>query len=281
MQSGRAATLEVAVLQTAPTLGAIDENLRQLEAAITEVATVDLVVACELAVSGFGVRAEQLPAGMGRDDSRLRHLAQLGPAVSLGFIEAVALGLPFNSSILFGDRDTVTVQRKLHPVSYAPWNEHELFAPGAGLELATVHGASIATLICNDAWHPVMPWLAVHAGVEVLLIPAASLGQGEDHAVAQDWDAILTHTARILQCYVVFANRAGSEEALSFWGGSRIIGPTGSTLVRAGSGTEIIQAQLDLGALRQLRRDIPLLDEVRRDLVEDILATQRSGRTDV
>lgn len=262
--------LRVAAAQTAPTRDDPAGNLCELEDAIAGASGADLAVTCELSVSGFAVRPDQLPQAMNAEDGRLRRLASLGPAVGLGFVEENPAGRPFNSYAVFGD--TPSIQRKLHPVSYPPWNEHELVTRGATFELGRVRGVPTATLICNDAWHPVMPWLAALAGAEILLIPAASLGAGEDHASARSWELILTHAARILQCYVVFVNRVGTEDGLSFWGGSRILGPTGLTLARAGSGTETIQADLDLDFLRRLRRDIPLLNEARPELVAEILA---------
>ncbi|MEX1077943.1 MAG: nitrilase-related carbon-nitrogen hydrolase [Homoserinimonas sp.] len=265
---GTATSLSVAVLQTAPAREAVADNVREIEGLAAAAGVVDLIVTCELSVSGYAFAAEGLEA-LDPADARLDRLAALQPTVSVGIIEQGADGLPYNSSVLLG---VGSVQRKLHPVSYAPWNEHQLVAPGDRLVPAVVNGAAVTTLICNDAWHPVLPWLAVHAGAEVLLIPTASIGDGATGESAQSWDLILTHTARILQCYVVFANRVGEENGSAFWGGSRIIDPWGNELARAGGGVETIHADLDLGALRQLRRDVPLLAERRAGLVAGMLA---------
>jgi predicted amidohydrolase len=271
---GTATELRVAVLQTAPVLGAVEANLREIEELVATASAPDLVVTCELSVSGFVFAPDQTPTPLDTSDVRLRRIADLAPAVSVGIVERASGVLPYNSSVLFGD--SVGVQRKLHLVSYAPWNEQRLFEPGTGLSENRVNGVQVATLICNDAWHPVMPWLAAHTGAEVLLIPAASLG-GAARVSEHSWDVILTHTARILQCFVVFANRVGDQDGNTFWGGSRILDPSGAEVVRAGGGREVIEAVLDLEALRRLRRDAPLLDELRPQLVRDLLSQLPGG----
>jgi predicted amidohydrolase len=267
---GTATSLSVAVLQTAPARGAVAENLREIEQLAAAAGPADLIVTCELSVSGYAFNADQLPPVLDPEDPRLARLAGADAVVSLGLIEHNADGMPYNSSVLVGS--VRSVQRKMHPVSYAPWNEHLLFAVGDRVVLASVNGVAVTTLICNDAWHPVMPWLAAQAGAEVLLIPTASIGDGPRSESAQSWELILAHTARILQCYVVFANRVGEEDGRTFWGGSRIIDPWGRVLAMAGAGTETIRATLDLEALRRLRREVPLLAEGRPRLVARMLS---------
>lgn len=273
---GTATSLSVAVLQTAPVRGAVADNVRDIEELAAAAGPVDLTVTCELSVSGYAFTTECLPEALDLDDARLAGLTALEPTVSVGLVEYNAKGLPYNSSVLLGG--TASIQRKLHPVSYEPWNEHLLFAPGERLVAAEVNGVAVTTLICNDAWHPVVPWLAVHAGAEVLLIPTASIGDGAASESARSWELILTHTARILQCYVVFANRVGEEEGRTFWGGSRIIDPWGHELARAGDGVETIHGDLDLDALRRLRREVPLLNEFRPQLAVGMLAALAKDR---
>ncbi|MDT7632398.1 MAG: hypothetical protein QOI50_4328 [Pseudonocardiales bacterium] len=67
----------------------------------------------------------------------------------------------------------------------------------------------VATLICNDAWQPVLPWLAAQDGAELLLVPInCASGFGPDSLNTIDyWGELLRFTARLQQCWVVFCNR--------------------------------------------------------------------------
>jgi predicted amidohydrolase len=120
-------------------------------------------------------------------------------------------------------------------------------------------------------WHPVIPWLAAQAGAEVLIIPVASIEGANAAQVQRTWQIILEHAALLLQCYVVFINRCGTDSGAKFWGRSRILGPDGSTLAEAGATETTLRATLDLAALRALRARTPLLAESRHDVVLNTL----------
>jgi predicted amidohydrolase len=263
--NGAAARLRVAALQTTPTRGNITQNLEQIASMTAEVPRAELIVTPEMSVSGFSFRPDQVPKPIDVDDKRLEQLANPGQTIGLGIVEANNGLKPYNSFVQLGP--VRCVQRKLHLVSYEPWNEDECYTEGTDLVQADLKGVQVATLICNDAWHPVMPWLAVHAGAEVLVIPAASLGRSTEDESAQTWKEILSHAARTLQCYIIFANRAGFEDGKPFWGGSRILGPRGEVIAQADDKLRIISADLDIASLRKLRQEVPLLREVRLDLV--------------
>ena len=260
--------LQVGLLQTAPTFNAVEQNLAAISALRQSIGPVDIAVTPELSALGYGFVAPHDAAVLDRDDPRLGDLASEG--VALGFAENSVSGLPRNSYLFGGAEGPLSVQRKLHPVSYAPWNEHLLFQPGDALETATVGDATIATVICNDMWHPVVPWLASQSGAEVMLVPVASLA-GTEH-IRGTWETILRHTAILLQCYVVFVNRCGTDSGASFWGGSRVLGPDGETIVSLGAEPAAVAVELDLVSLRRRRAQVPLLAERRIDLLADIRA---------
>src|SRR5947207_1025701 len=68
----------------------------------------------------------------------------------------------------------VHVHRKLYLPHYLGFEEASLFAPGEAMRaFDTAHGRS-AILICNDAWQPVVPFLAVHDGARMLFLPSNS-----------------------------------------------------------------------------------------------------------
>lgn len=268
--TARAGSLRVGLLQTGPTLGRVDENRARIAALGSELGEVDLVVTPELSLSGFGFGSDGTVDAMSSDDARLASLSLGSAAVGIGFAEQSPAGLPRNSYVVF-DGERTHLQRKLHPVSYAPWNEHLLFEAGDSLDTAVIRGARCATVICNDMWHPVVPWLAARAGAEVLIVPVASI-EGEDPAhIRRTWERIIMHAATVLQCYVVFVNRCGVDGGKRFWGGSRVIGPDGDTIVELDDAEGSVVATLDLGRVRDLRGRTPILAEANVSLLSEAL----------
>lgn len=264
-------TLRVGLLQTAPVFGAVEENLAGIAELRNSLSCpIDLALTPELSVNGYGFPPHQETHLFASDDPRLAAL--VSEAVGVGFAEKSASGLPWNAYLL-SDPLTGTrhLQRKLHPVSYAPWNEHLSFQPGAELQTVGFRTARIASAICNDMWHPVVPWLAAQSGAEVLVVPVASMEGSDPAGIRRTWEVILEHAAVLLQCYVVFVNRCGTDGGARFWGGSRVLGPDGSILARLGDEPDAAVAELDMTALRRLRAEVPLLAESRTDFLAGAL----------
>ncbi|MFJ6686930.1 carbon-nitrogen hydrolase family protein [Streptomyces werraensis] len=256
------------LLQTAPVFGAVEENLARIAELHNRLGPFDFALTPELSVNGYGFAPHAETALLTGDDPRLAALVSAG--VGVGFAEKNADGLPWNTYLLADPRTgTRHLQRKLHPVSYAPWNEHLLFQAGAELRTADFHAARIATAICNDMWHPAVPWLAAQGGAEVLCVPVASMEGSDPARIRRTWEVILEHAAVLLQCYVVFVNRCGTDGGARFWGGSRVVGPDGSVLSQLGDEPDAAVAELDLTALRRLRAEVPMLAEARTEFIAD------------
>jgi predicted amidohydrolase len=66
---------------------------------------------------------------------------------------------------------------------------------------------------------------------------------------------------------VAFCNRVGNEEGLTFWGGSRLLGPDGSTIAEAPLWDEaLVVGALETDDMRMQRYNLPLLADERLEL---------------
>jgi predicted amidohydrolase len=188
----------------------------------------------------------------------------------LGFVEHGPVHV-HNSAVYLENGQPVHVQRKAFLPTYGRFEEHKHFRPGQGLRAFNTRSSRVALLICNDAWQPPLPFLAVQDGAQALIVPASS---GIDPAapttteVEGDWNELLRFHARFLETYVVFVNRVGSETGVKFWGGSRIVDPWGEVILQAPRyEPAIVTANLDLRAVRRCRREMPLVKEARLDML--------------
>ncbi len=257
--------MKLRVLQTAPILGEVDTNLSDIEAAVSEATDTDLIVTPELATHGYdlGRVPDVLPLSL--TDPRLQKIGEHGRAVLVGFVEHALHG-QHNSAVLLGNGAPV-VQRKLTLPTYRGWEERKHFIPGGRVRTSTVAGSAVATLICNDIWQPQLAWIAAQQGAEVLLAPANSIVSEVGLPTDEAWEVQLRGLAVSLQCYIVFVNRSGEEPCGRFWGGSTVYAPSGEVIARAGAGEQVLDVELDLDALRKVRRTTPLLKESRVDVV--------------
>ncbi|MGQ0840016.1 carbon-nitrogen hydrolase family protein [Actinokineospora sp.] len=262
----------IALIQTSPILGAVEHNLAELHSQLRQVSHVDLAVTAELATHGYHIGELTDPLALPANDPRLTSLGGHGPAVVVGFAEE-GVDRPYNSAAII-DRDEVAVQRKLYLVQYRGWRESDQFHPGDRLECHRIRGATIAVLVCNDLWQPALPWLAAHSGAEILVVIANSLRSSAAVPVQRMWEVLITHAAVALQSCVVFVNRCGTELGGTFWGGSRVVVPDGRRLAKLSAAAGRAVVEVDLAALRELRREWPLL----RDSGFDLIATETARR---
>ncbi|MDP9428826.1 MAG: amidohydrolase [Actinomycetota bacterium] len=259
------AVLKVRLLQTDPTLGDVGGNLQGLDALVDKASDRDLVVAPELATHGYHLSEVPDVPPLSPDDPRLLELGRHGPAAVVGFAEAFRHHT-FNSAALLVDGEA-RIQRKMFLPTYRGWEERKHFRPGGALHCFDLPTTRVSTLICNDAWQPPLPWLAAHGGAEVLVVPANSAVSHVGLPTSRAWEILLLHAAVVLQTYVVFVNRCGEEGGRQFWGGSRVIHPSGEVMGQLGSEPGEFDCELDLAELRSLRRQWPLLQESRADVV--------------
>lgn len=266
--------MRVALAQTDCVLGDVDANIatarEQIELAAAQSA--DLVVFPELSLHGYHLGALGRDTSITVRDARVLALGGLGTDVLLGLHEHTNLRA-YNTAAYLANGAVLHAHRKLYLPTYLAWEERKHVSPGQSMrafDLPFEDGRG-ATLVCNDAWQPVVPWLAVQDGAEILFVPtnsAASLDPGSMDTVSY-WDTLLSYTARMLQCWIVFVNRVGNEHGAAFWGGSRVVDPRGTVVAQAPKWeSALVTVDLDLAESRRQRRAAPLVAEARLGLIE-------------
>jgi predicted amidohydrolase len=140
--------------------------------------------------------------------------------------------------------------------------ESKAFAPAdAAPTVVDFHGIPTSLVICYDVEFPESVRAAAVRGAELLLVPTA-LSKGFD-TVPQ---VLLRARALESQLTVAYANHSGVEDGCDFLGGSVIAAPDGSLLAAAGSGDELLFAEVAAGAAEEARAAVPYLRERRPDL---------------
>jgi predicted amidohydrolase len=277
--------VRIALAQIDSSIGEVEANLEHIGELTAEANSqgADLTVFPELATHGYALGEIPHVRGLCADDPRLTELSSGRSHVLVGFLEAGSLRT-YNAAAYLAGGAVVHVQRKLYLPNYLSWEERKHTSPGQSLRsFDTLHGRA-ATLICNDAWQPVLPWLVAQDGAELVLIPAnsaANLGP-ESFDTIEYWRHLLVYIARMQQCWVVFVNRVGTEAGARFWGGSRVLDPTGEVVAEAPLWQPaLITIDVDLGAARHRRHEVPLLAEARLALIEREVSRLISGGGDI
>ncbi|QPN70930.1 carbon-nitrogen hydrolase family protein [Synechococcus sp. CBW1108] len=138
---------------------------------------------------------------------------------------------------------------------------------GAGDPLATglAEPPGLGLLICYDIRFPELALLMQQQlGVAVIACPAAfNTTTGPRH-----WHLLMRARAVDTQCFVLACSSARPEDGEGYpsYGHSLVVDPWGTVVAEAGSGEQVLHAQLDLEQLALARRAIPTSQQRRRDL---------------
>ncbi len=266
--------MRVALAQIDCILGDVAENLRRAKVVIEEAKDrgADLVVFPELSLAGYALRELSNEVAIEAKSEPLISLADEAgeTAVVVGFCEEGRGFHVYNSAAYLQGGSLLHVHRKLYLPNYRIYEERKHYNPGQSLRAFDTRLGRMAMLICNDAWQPSLPFIAVQDGAQVLIIPANSGLYPHPNLLdtREYWRDITRFYARMLESYVIFVNRVGEQEDFVFLGYSHVVDPWGK-VVAEGPGREeaLIIADIDLGNVRRRRREVPLVKEARLALL--------------
>lgn len=220
----------------------------------------DLLLTPELFMTGYRLPAAEVkrlaePA----DGSFARAVANLaretGIAIAYAFPERAGDRV-YNSLQVFGANGTpLALYRKLHLPSD---DERESFATGDRIVTFAYLGFTVAPLICYDIEFPESARACAGAGADLIIAPTA---------LRRHWSQIaeMMMPIRALEsgAYLAYCNFAGVESDWEYAGLSSISRPDGSVAAKAGTGEEVIVAELDRAKVAEARARLPYLNDRR------------------
>jgi len=227
---------------------------------------------------------------MRADDPRLSELARAGQGMSVvvSFVEESDDHRLFISAALLEDGAVRHIHRKVFLPTYGLFDERRFFAAGSVMRATDSRlGLRLGISVCEDFWHLATPQLLTLDGAQVLINVSSSPGRDiaagsrEGLGTATSWRTLNRTYAQLTTSYVVFVNRVGVDESISFWGGSEVVGPSGATVFQAPLHEEgLFWTAIDPGELRRERISTPLLRDERPEVVLrqlDRIARARAG----
>jgi predicted amidohydrolase len=258
--------MKIALAQIAPRLGDVPRNLalhrEWIRAARKEGA--NLIVFPELSLTGYALR--DLVEEVALDPSRspvFKELAGLSRDITivLGFVEEKRddPGLFYNAAACFGEGRLLHVHRKVYLPTGGMFEEGRFYAAGRNFKPFRAPFGRTGLMICRDFLQLGAGYLQLVGGAEVLLVISAAPGRGvgtdDAFATSRMWELMGEALSFFTTSYVIYCNRVGVEEGMTFAGGSFIFSPRGELLEKAASLEPGLLVQtIDLTAVRDVRR---------------------------
>jgi predicted amidohydrolase len=192
--------------------------------------------------------------------------------VVFSFVEESDEHLFYVTAVYASEGSICGVHRKVYLPTYGLFDEGRNFAPGWGFHAFASRFGRVGMMICEDAWHLSSPYLLSLQGVDLLIVisasPARSVTDADRFGSHQFWRRLLETYSSLLGMHIVFVNRVGFEDGVSFFGGSGIITPDGIWDAEAPALAEtMIYGRLDPRIVRRSRYATPILRDEKQEMV--------------
>lgn len=234
--------------------------------------TADLIIFPELSLTGYVVRdqiyelAETIPGSATKTIEALARKTRAHIIFGMPELSAKAKATVFNTAVLVGPKGLIGKYRKMYLPTHSVFEEKRYFRPGYQTAAFNTALGNIGLCICYDIFFPEVYRLTRLKGAQLMVTISAS------PAVRRNYFEVLT-AARALEntVFLAYVNLVGVEEGLQFWGGSRVISPTGDVLVKAKYDEEdLVTFELDYGDIRPAETFIPTLKDLRPELFDEL-----------
>jgi predicted amidohydrolase len=268
------ATLYLA--QVSPALGDVDVNVGKHLTALEDARKrgASLCVFPELSLTGYFLNdlTDDVALTPGAPAIQKILTATRGLAATFGFVERAADHRLYNACAYVEDGRIVHVHRKVYLPTYGIFDDGRYFAAGTRVDAFDTALGRVGILTCEDAWHLSSSYLLFLQNADLILVPSASPGRGQNEqgevSSLRAWESVTEAMAQLFQTYVVYCNRVGVEDGMSFFGGSRVLDPFGTVVAKIdGLDEGAATAKLDNGTVRRARLFAPMRRDEKPELV--------------
>jgi len=269
--------IKVALAQISCKQGNKAENIKKIESQVTKAKQqgAELVIFPELSVTGYTMRdqiyelAETIP---GHSTTALEKLAKkTGAYIVFGMPELSekTQATVYNAAVLVGPDGFIGKYRKMYLPTHSVFEEKRYFRPGYQTAVFETELGKIGLIICYDIFFPEVSRLTRLKGAQLIVCISAS------PATRRTFFETLT-AARAIEntAFLAYVNLVGIEDGLQFWGGSRLVGPNGKTLVQAKYDEEdMVVGEINYADIRPTETFVPILKDLRPELFDKLKET--------
>jgi predicted amidohydrolase len=251
-----------------------NENLGKIEALTINAKeqAADLVIFPEMSLTGYVVRdqiyelAETIPGPSTKRIEDIAKKTEIHIIFGMPELSEKAKATIFNTAVFVGPEGLIGKYRKMYLPTHSVFEEKRYFRPGYQTASFNTALGNIGLCICYDLFFPEVCRLTRLKGAQLIVAISAS------PAVRRSYFEILT-AARALEntAFLAYVNLVGVEDGLQFWGGSRLISPTGDILAKAKYDEEdFVTCEVDYSDLRAAEPFIPTLKDLRPELFDEL-----------
>jgi (R)-amidase len=232
----------------------------------------DLAIFPELALSGYVIKdqfyelAETIPGPTVEAVETLAKKSGMHIIFGMTELSEKTQATVFNTAVFVGPKGLIGKYRKMYLPTHSVFEEKRYFRPGYETAAFQTDLGNIGLCICYDIFFPEVIRLTRLKGAQLIVCISAS------PAVRRSYFETLT-CARAIEntAYLAYVNLAGIQDGLQFWGGSRLVNPSGDVVAKATYDEEdFVICEVDYNDLRTAETFIPTLRDLRPELFDKL-----------
>ena len=232
----------------------------------------ELVIFPELSLTDYLVRdliyelAEPIPGPSVEKMTEIAKQNKIYIVFGMPEMSKKAESVIYNTAVLVGPEGYIGKYRKMHLPTHSVFEEERYFRQGYETPVFETQIGRIGLMICYDVFFPEVSRALKLNGAQLIVCISAS------PAVRRKFFEILT-AARAIEnnVFLAYVNLVGIEDGLQFWGGSRIISPSGSIIAKAKYDEEdFVVGEIDLKDVRHVAAFVPTIRDLRPELYEQL-----------
>jgi predicted amidohydrolase len=260
--------MKVAAAQISCVLGDRAANLRKVRdfASRAKRSGSELIVFPEMTDTGYSMPTIKEHAAFWKEGA-VPELQKIAKELVIGIVCGISDrdGESIYNAQVFVDANgkIIAKYRKTHLVTATPLDERSCFSPGNEFIGRRWGEFNIGLTICYDLRFPeVCRTLAVEHNVNAFVTSSAWPSVRMEHL-----QVLVRSRAIENQCYLILANRVGTDDGVTFCGSSAIIDPSGAILAAASvDREELLEAEISKDGINAVRTQMAVFAHRRSDL---------------
>ena len=235
--------MRIALCQIPTVTGNVDRNLKSVIDCID--GSADMYVFPEMYLTGYMCQIPDFKAVDEALESLLDITSDEGICIVVGGPKSEN-GKMYNCAYVI--TDSIRAYRKIHLPDFGVFSERSRFAPGSEPLVFDFMGKRFGITVCYDIFFPELMKHNALKGADVNICISASPTTSRPA-----FERVVAARAVENTTYIAFVNNIGTYEGMTFFGGSRTIGPTGETICMTEEpgiiGFEVNDAELEQARL--------------------------------
>jgi predicted amidohydrolase len=252
-----------------------EDNLRIMKSRISQAKKMgaDLIAFPELSLTGYVIKdriyelAEPIPNG-----PSVHQVEEIAGKENIHVVFGMVERSPktqavlHNTAVLVGPKGYIGKYRKMHLPTHSIFEEKRYFRPGYDIPVFETEIGTIGMIICYDVYFGEITRLLSLKGAKLIICISASPSTRRGFFETLTAARAIENTA-----FVAFVNLAGIQDGLQFWGGSRIISPSGSLISKAKYDvSDSIAAKINYSDITRTQAWVPTLRDLRPEIFNSL-----------